>query len=76
LSKLYYFLVKIGVLVLLSSMIFVIFPFFAEQGDSIGIKNGEVYTYKEFQYSKKEVANVIYSNKKVPDGFYYEDWEG
>jgi len=35
-------------------------------------KSDTQIVYKEFTYSEDEIKNLIYSNKKVPDDFYYE----
>ena len=35
-------------------------------------KSDTQIVYKEFTYSEEEIKNFIYSNKKVPDDFYYE----
>lgn len=35
-------------------------------------KSDTQIVYKEFTYSEEDIKNFIYSNKKVPDDFYYE----
>ena len=73
--KLCFFYLKVGLFVLIS-INFCGIPFIAKQGVGIMSKSEKIYYYKEFQYSREEVINLLYSNYKVPNEFYYENTTG
>jgi hypothetical protein len=47
--------------------------FVFETGTFLESQNGDVVVYNEFQYTREEILNLLYSNQKVPSGFYYEN---
>jgi hypothetical protein len=36
-------------------------------------QDGDVIVYNEFQYTREEILNLLYSDQKVPSGFYFEN---